>query len=109
MRASRKDGERSMIPGLETTDRGGFLGRVAEPHRRLMAAVLQTVLDDCRGTSRQRKTGAGPATDVQAARHAIAYLASKDRVWPFSFENICEALGLDPDSLRRELQTRTPV
>lgn len=74
-----------------------------------MVAVLQTVLDDCRGTTRQRKAGAEPATDVQATRHAIAYLTSTDRAWPFSFENICEALGLDSGSLRRELQTRTTV
>jgi hypothetical protein len=32
-------------------------------------------------------------------------MASKDRTWPFSFENLCDALGLDAGGLRRELQT----
>ena len=77
--------------------------RTAEPYRRLMAAVLQTVLDDCRGSAHRRRAGRGPSTNVQAARHAIAYVVSTDRAWPFSFENICEALGLDADRLRREL------
>jgi hypothetical protein len=82
-------------------------GRVAEPHRRLMMAVLQTVWDDCRGTAYRRKTGPGSAPTLQAARHAIAYATSTDRRWPFSFENICEALGLDADRLRRELDKET--
>ena len=28
---------------------------------------------------------------------------SKDRVWPFSFENLCDALDLDARKLRRRL------
>jgi hypothetical protein len=31
-------------------------------------------------------------------------MASTDRAWPFSFENICEALGVDPALLRRKLR-----
>jgi hypothetical protein len=34
---------------------------------------------------------------------AIAYIASGDRAWPYSFENVCEALGLDPQCLRAKL------
>jgi len=33
----------------------------------------------------------------------MAYVASTDRAWPFSFENLCEALGLDAGCLREEL------
>jgi hypothetical protein len=36
-------------------------------------------------------------------RQAIAYVASTDRAWPFSFENRCDALGLDAPALREEL------
>jgi hypothetical protein len=79
--------------------------RVAEPYRRLMAAVLQTVVDDVRGTACRRSTGFGPATGKQA-RRATAYAQSADRVWPFSFENLCDILGVDADGLRRELQMR---
>jgi hypothetical protein len=31
---------------------------------------------------------------------------STDRTWPFSFENLCEALGIDADALRLELVGR---
>jgi len=67
-----------------------------EPPRRLMAAVLQTVLDDVRGPSRR---AAGPHAHEQAR----AYVASTDRSWPFSFENVCEAIGIDADRMREQL------
>jgi len=77
--------------------------RVGEPHRRLMAAVLRAVVDDCRGgTAYRRSTGQG-VVGAGAVRKAVAYVASTDRTWPFSFENLCEALGLDAGALRREL------
>ena len=40
---------------------------------------------------------------VRTVRKAMAYVASTDRAWPFSFENLCEALGLDAGCLREEL------
>jgi hypothetical protein len=77
--------------------------RVAEPHKRLMVAVLQAVIDDCRGGSAfRRSTGKGTVPPGHV-RKAMAYVASADRKWPFSFENLCEALGLDAGSLRQEL------
>ena len=78
--------------------------RISEPCKRLMAAVLQTVLDDCRGTAYRRSAGYGDPTDVDAVRRAIAYVASTDRAWPFSFENLCDALDVDAGCLRRELE-----
>ena len=35
-------------------------------------------------------------------------MASTDRTWPFSFENLCAALDLDASHLRRELRKETP-
>src|SRR5690242_7206974 len=78
--------------------------RLAEPHKRLMAAVLQTVVDDCRGTAYARAAGYAMTSDTPGSRQAVAYVASTDRAWPFSFENLCESLGLDVDCLRRRLQ-----
>jgi hypothetical protein len=75
-------------------------GRLAEPHKRLMAAVLRTVVDDCCGSSVHRRKGTVEAGTV---RQAVAYVASTDRAWPFSFENLCDALGLDATALREEL------
>jgi hypothetical protein len=76
----------------------------AEPHKRLMAAVLQAVLDDCHERVASRQLAAlGPEAATRAVRTAIAYIASGDRAWPYSFENVCEALGLDPQCLRAKL------
>ena len=75
-----------------------------EPHKRLMAAVLQTAVDDRWGSVYRRVPRHGTPTHIQAVRRANAYLASTDRAWPFSFENLCEALGLDPTSIRLQLR-----
>ena len=77
--------------------------RLAEPHRRLMAAVLRAVIDDCRGGSVYRRSADRDIIGAGTVQKAIAYVASTDREWPFSFENLCEAVGLDPSWLRRSL------
>jgi len=76
---------------------------LAEPHRRLMAAVLRAVVEDCQGgTCYRRSVGAG-AIDPRDVRKAIQYVASTDRSWPFSFENLCDALGVDASGVRQAL------
>jgi hypothetical protein len=74
-----------------------------EPQTRLMVAVLQTVVDDYRGSAYRHAAGFAPHRDQRAYAAACAYVASTDRTWPFSFENLCEALGLDAGCLRTEL------
>lgn len=37
------------------------------------------------------------------ARQAEKWIRSDDWEWPFSFNNVCESLSLNPDSLRAEL------
>ncbi len=76
---------------------------VAEPHRRLMAAVLRTVVDDCRGGTEYRRAVGAETIDVREVRAAMAYVASRDRSWPYSFENLCDALGVDAGGLRQAL------
>jgi hypothetical protein len=77
--------------------------RVAGPERRLMAAVLQVVVDDLRGSVYRHAAGYGASTDSRRRRAAAAYVARRDREWPFSFENLCDALSLDPGRLRNAL------
>jgi hypothetical protein len=77
----------------------------SEPYKRLMAAVLQTVVDDCRGSVYRRARNYGKPPGRRGVSKASAYMASRDRSWPFSFENLCDALGMDADLLRKELQT----
>jgi len=40
---------------------------------------------------------------------ALRWISSNDQQWPFSFENICAALGLNPAKLRTTLLTKFPV
>jgi hypothetical protein len=77
--------------------------RLAEPHKRLMAAVLHAVVDDCRGGSVYRRSTGKGVIEAHSIRKAVAYVASTDRAWPFSFENLCDALGVDAATLREEL------
>lgn len=84
-------------------------GRLDGPQRRLMIAVLQTAIDDCQGTATARALGTPIATNTRAAREAIAFLESPDRSWPYSFVNICEAIGLDADALRQTISQRLVV
>ena len=78
-------------------------GRRGEPHKRLMAAVLHAVVDDCRGGSVYRRSAGKGVLGAGSIRKAVAYVASTDRRWPFSFENLCDALDLDAGGLRDEL------
>ena len=80
--------------------------RLAQPQKRLMLAVLKAVLDDCEPISDLRAAGRDARDDLRTHEQAIAYVESPDRSWPFSFVNICEAIGLDADSIRRALKHR---
>ena len=92
-----------MIRFKQSTEAPGHVnGRHNEPFRRLMAAVLQTAVDDRQGSAYWRSSGAGESDE--GVHQANAYVASTDREWPFSFENLCVALDLDPGWLRRKLQ-----
>src|SRR2546428_2109634 len=75
--------------------------RGMEPHKRLALAVLQTVVDDCRGSSYRQAAGFAPRLDRRAYEQARGYPASRDRTWPFRFENPCEAVRLRPRRLRQ--------
>jgi hypothetical protein len=79
--------------------------QLALPQRRLMMAVLQTVVDDVLGPmQRRRAAGRHGSVDERDRARARAYVTSTDRSWPFSFENVCEAIGVDADRLRGALE-----
>src|SRR5438067_12834628 len=52
---------------------------LAEPHKRLMAAVLQTVVDGCRGSAYRGARGDRAPIARRDAREGTADLASPDR------------------------------
>ncbi len=66
--------------------------------KRLMLAVLEDAVDCYRKYARVRE-GQGHALFEEVN----AWISSRDRVWYFSYENICETLELNPDYLRRGL------
>ena len=77
--------------------------RLAEPEKRLALAVLQTVLYDCRAAGPRGANGRAQVRNRRAYDLAMAYVASRDRIWPYSFENLCETIGVDAGSLRQRL------
>lgn len=67
----------------------------ADPERRLMAAVLEDAVALCVRTVSLRN-----AALAREAEEADEWMASDDRVGPFSFASICDALDLDPQGVR---------
>src|SRR5207249_3299980 len=63
---------------------------------RLMVALLTDAIVCFRklATSARRE-------ERRLLREAREWFRSEDRVWPGSFVNVCEAIGLEPDPLRR--------
>lgn len=55
-----------------------------------MVAILEAAIKDAR--------------DAGARAGAMAWVTSTDRCWPFSFENICVALDMDPHAVRGVLE-----
>jgi hypothetical protein len=76
--------------------------RIAEPERRLMLAVL---LDAVVCVQRRGATPAGPLRSER--QEAERWIRSNDQSWPCSFVNVCEALGLAHEPLRRALLRAT--
>lgn len=67
----------------------------------LMSAVLEDALlcFDKQFMSHSRQS-------LQLAREAEEWIQSNDAGWLFAFVNVCVALGLDADSVRRQLTLR---
>ena len=77
--------------------------RDVSPPRQLMAAVLRTAVDDCLNSFYPPSAGYGTLAARRRSHDARLYVLNKDRAWPFSFENLCDALDLDARKLRRWL------
>ena len=85
-----------IMPAQWFPDRAGHAS--LQPEKRLMLAVLSDAVDIL---VRRRV-----ATDVRSRRileETISWVDSDDRTWPFSFLEVCEALGLPPEGVRRGL------
>jgi len=67
--------------------------------RRLMIAVLEDAVDVYR-----KQAGARDPRGEQLFQEAEEWIEDTDRTWLFSFENICDVLGLEAEYLRRGLR-----
>ena len=76
-------------------------GRARTPEQRLMLAVLSDAIDLL--LARLRPGALKATSRPRAIAEARAWVESDDTLWPFSFENVCGALGLHPDWLRRRV------
>ena len=68
-----------------------------EPERALMRAVLEDAIRCLVGEGRPL------ARRVRLAAQARKWVTTPDARWPYSFDNVCYALNLVPESVRRRL------
>jgi len=73
------------------------------PHVALAKGVLAQAKQDLR-----KFRGAPDRVGREMYRDAYSWVASNDFAWPYSFLNVCEALGLSPEVQRAELLADTP-
>jgi hypothetical protein len=71
--------------------------RPGEPERALMRAVLEDAIRCLAGEGRPL------AHRAQLAAKARNWVATCDTHWPYSFDNVCSGLDLEPDRVRARL------
>jgi hypothetical protein len=76
--------------GAKQSDRG---------EKRLMLAVLEEAV-----ATFQRNVDAKTRHGQRVFSEAEDWIRSESTVWPFAFENICHALEIEPEFLRRGLE-----
>ena len=73
------------------------------PERKLAVAVLSQAANDL-----QKFRNARHEASSSLYADARKWITSNDRLWPFSFLNLCDALHLAADVIRAELLGNTP-
>lgn len=78
-----------------------------EPEKRLMLAMLEDAI-----SSIQRNYDARNTRNARLFQEAKDWIVQEDADWVFSFENVCEHLGLNPayvrEGLLRWIYSRSP-
>lgn len=70
----------------------------AEPEKRLMLAVLEDAL-----TTYQKHFSSRGGRGLRLFRETQEWIFREDNGLPFSFSNICDVVGFDPDYIRQGL------
>jgi hypothetical protein len=79
----------------------GTLSRKLEGEKRLMIAILKDAVE-CLDKYRGSRSSSGRSNYL----NALAWVEDKSTDWLFSFTNICDLLGFDPDYMRGILLKR---
>jgi hypothetical protein len=79
----------------------GGLSRKLEGDKRLMIAILKDAVE-CLDKYRGSRNSAGRSH----YENAVEWVQDNGTDWLFSFTNICDLLGFDPDYLRSQLLKR---
>lgn len=74
-------------------------GASLQPEKRLMLAVLEDAV-----TTFLREGIRDPHDVSEDFRDAWRWIVSEEAAWPFSFVNVCRAVGLEPSAIRRGLR-----
>jgi len=69
--------------------------RSAQPEKRLMLAVMEDAV-----ATFQKSVSGATRRQRRLLRETEEWIGSSDTSWPFSFENICAALDIEPGYLR---------
>jgi len=80
---------------------GGGLSRKLEGEKRLMIAVLKDAVECL-----EKYRGSRSLTGRSNYENAIEWVMDNSTDWLFSFTNICDLLGFDPEYLRDVLLKR---
>jgi hypothetical protein len=86
----------SVLPDQFFSEFSGAAG--CESERRLMLAVLQDAVECFQKYALARDSRGNFEFD-----EACRWIESDEREWPYSFENICDVLGLNPVCIREGL------
>jgi hypothetical protein len=79
----------------------GSLSRKLEGEKRLMIAILKDAVE-CLDKYRGARSSSGRSHYL----NALEWVEDKSTEWLFSFTNICDLLGFDPDYMREVLLKR---
>jgi hypothetical protein len=93
------DQSSSLDPTDHETIDNLYKSAIPEAEQALMFAMLEYAVSDF-----QRYFVARNAKEKRQCHEALTWMFGKKRDWVFSFENVCENLGLNPNYLRRRLQ-----
>jgi hypothetical protein len=91
-----------MIKTIQSDETAEALA-ISGSHVALAKGVLAQAQEDL-----GRFRGASDRVGREMYRDAYSWVASNDFAWPYSFLNVCEALGLSPEVQRTELLADAP-